>query len=78
MQTNPSLAVILSTSVAMVLLMIVPFIPGLNYGLQFVQQPGVTCHLNPWFWLALLGIILGYIVLAEVTKRLYMKVNHRE
>lgn len=77
-QTNPSLPVIIATCASMVLLAATPFIPGLNYGLQFVNQTNVTCYLNSWFWLILIGIILGYIIMAELTKRVYMKVNHNE
>lgn len=77
-KTNPSLPVVLSTGVSTIFLAAVPFIPGLSFGLQFTDQPAQSAGLNPLFWPALIGIILGYIVIAELTKRLYMKVNHRE
>ncbi|MBQ0045260.1 MAG: hypothetical protein KBS35_00005, partial [Mycoplasma sp.] len=77
-KTNPSLPVVLATGASAILLAAVPFIPGLSFGLQFTDQPTAPSSLNPLFWPALIGIILGYIVIAELTKRLYMKVNHRE
>ncbi|MCQ2956891.1 MAG: hypothetical protein MJ233_03510 [Mycoplasmoidaceae bacterium] len=46
-QTNPSLPVVLATTGSMIFLGATPFIPGLNYGLQFVNQAGVTCYINP-------------------------------
>lgn len=77
-KTNPSLPVILATGASAVFLAAVPFMPGLSFGLQFTDNPTAYSGLNPWFWLILIGIILGYIVMAELTKRLYMKVNHNE
>lgn len=77
-QTNPSLPVVLSTTAAAVFLSVTPYIPGLNYGLQFTEEAESVTNLNPLFWAALGGIIICYIVLAELTKRLYMKVNHYE
>ena len=77
-QTNPSVPVVLSTVASTVLLSAVPYIPGLNYGLDFTNDVDKATDLNPLFWAALAGIIVCYIVLAELTKRLYMKVNHHE
>ncbi len=77
-QTRPSLPVLISTTTSTIILAATPFIPGLNYGLQFVNQTNTSSDLNGLFWLILLGIILGYIVMAELTKRVYMKVNHNE
>ncbi|XQP55633.1 MAG: magnesium-translocating P-type ATPase [Mycoplasmoidaceae bacterium] len=76
-KTNPSLPVVLATVASTIVLAAVPFIPGLNYGLQFAGNDFI-CNLNAWFWLALLGIMFAYILLAELTKRFYMKVNHQE
>lgn len=77
-QTNPSLPVVLATGASALFLAAVPFIPGLSFGLQFSNNPGIISGLNVMFWPALIGIIVGYIIIAELTKRLYMKVNHRE
>ena len=78
-QTVPGKSVVGSTIASAAVCTAVPFIPAINSGLQFVDESKVQwLNNNPIFWAWLVGLILGYIVLAEFTKKLYIKVNHRE
>ncbi len=79
-QTMPSKSIIFSTLASALVCASVPFIPGVNLGLQFIPGPGQAQGLiaNPIYWAWLVGILLGYVILAELTKRVYMRANHRE
>lgn len=77
--TMPSKGVVISTLASAAVCMSVPFIPGINMGLQFVQEGSPQAlNANPIYWAWLVGILLGYVILAEGTKRLYIRANHRE
>jgi len=79
-QGVPSKPVIFATLGSCAVNMSVPFIPGINKGLQFVATGSKEQLLAPLgiYWAWLVGILFGYIVLAELVKKLYMKANHNE
>jgi len=86
-QSRPSKPVVFATLGSCLVNTVVPFIPGVNKGLQFVATAATKPDggrglqlLSPLgiYWAWLIGILLGYIILAELVKKLYIRVNHRE
>lgn len=77
-QTNPSLPVVMSTSLSTIFLISTPFIPWVNYGLKFVNHLDNVPGLTPIYWLILLMIIVFYITLTEFVKKIYLKINKNE
>ncbi len=81
-QTNPSIPVVMSTLFSTVFLISTPFIPWINYGLKFVKEQNVISEINPKsnpiYWLGLLMIIVCYISITELTKKIYLKFNKNE
>ncbi|MBQ6970450.1 hypothetical protein IJQ19_02520 [bacterium] len=72
-QTQPSKVISSLSVILTTLCSAIPFMPLINKGFKFTIENS-SGIIDPIFLLYVLAVIIGYVVLIEITKRIYLKI----
>lgn len=73
-QTKPSKVISSLSVILTTLCSAIPFMPLINKGFKFTIENSTSRTIDPMFLLYVLAVIIGYVVLIEITKQIYLKI----
>ena len=72
-QTRPSTIILMLSLLLIIICASLPFMPIVNQSLKFIFDKTNIMVLNPIFFAYAFGATFGYILLTEVSKKIYLK-----